>query len=244
MSNTIKIKKYSDVIEEYVSAGVITPGMLIQLNSAGTVQAHAAQGGNVLAMFALEDELQGNGIDDDYAATNPVQCWVPYRGDMVNALVIGATLAIGDLLQSNGDGKLSKYAPSLVASTANYVAAVGHGILFTARQPGTIGNLINITVTATGAATTSVSVDGYAIDVIVNGTSATVAEVIAAIQASATANALVISELVGTGTTVAAAQAETFLTGGVDVGAAQIVAQALAIVTPGAGTVRGTVRIL
>lgn len=111
MANTIKLKKYSDVIVEAVANATITPGMLIELMSTGKVRAHATAGGNVVGMmFALEDELQGNGIDDDYAALDQVQCWIPYRGDEVNAILKnGENVAIGDYLESAGNGELQKY---------------------------------------------------------------------------------------------------------------------------------------
>lgn len=111
MANTIKLKKYSDVIEELVAASAITPGMLVEEASTGKAQAHSTAGGNAVVMFALEDELQGKEIDDDYAADDPVQIWVPYRGDQVNAILVdGESVAIGDLLESNGDGTLRKLA--------------------------------------------------------------------------------------------------------------------------------------
>ncbi len=105
--NTVKIKKYADIIEEYGAAAAITPGMLIELASVDTVQVHSTQDGDALAMFALEDELQGNGITDDYAATDRVQCWIPGRGDQVYALLAnGETAVVGSWLTSNGDGYL------------------------------------------------------------------------------------------------------------------------------------------
>lgn len=108
--NTIKIKKYSDVIEEFVAASAITPGMLVAVASTGKIAAHAVADGNAVPMFALEDELQGKGIDDAFAALDPVQVWIPYRGDVVYALLFnGETVVIGDLLCSNGDGTLKKF---------------------------------------------------------------------------------------------------------------------------------------
>lgn len=108
--HTIKIKKYADVVEELEAAGTITPGMLIEVTSAGKVQAHSTSGGNALKVFALEDELQGNGIDVDYDSGDQVQCWIPGRGDQVYAfLADGESVAIGDFLESNGDGKLKKH---------------------------------------------------------------------------------------------------------------------------------------
>lgn len=105
--HTIKIKKYADVIEEYVAVSAITPGMLIEVTTADKVQPHASPAGRALPMFALEDELQGRGIDVPFAANERVQCWLPGRGDMVYALLAdGETADIGEWLESNGDGYL------------------------------------------------------------------------------------------------------------------------------------------
>lgn len=116
---TIKLKNYSDVLEEYSAASAVTPGELIELTSAGTVQAHSTEGGNVLPMFACEDALQGKGIDDDYATGDKVQCWVPTRGDIVNAVLEdGETVNIGDFLESNGTGYLQKLVDVEISSQA------------------------------------------------------------------------------------------------------------------------------
>jgi len=105
--NTIKVKKYSDVIEEMTAAGTITPGMLVEQGTAGTIVAHSGAGETVLPMFALEDELQGGTITDDYSSGDKVQVWIPYRGDQVYALLAdGETAVIGSLLESNGAGAL------------------------------------------------------------------------------------------------------------------------------------------
>ena len=110
MSNTIKLKNYSDVFEEYKAHAAITPGHLIELNSDNEVQVHVTEDGNVLPMFALEDSLQGNGIDDAYAAGDMVQVWIPGRGDIVNAILKDEeTIVIGDFLNSAGNGELKKY---------------------------------------------------------------------------------------------------------------------------------------
>ena len=111
--NTIKIKKYSDVIEEFVANAELFPGMLIELMSTGKVRKHATDDGNVLPMFALEDEMQGGSIQDAYAAGDQVQCWIPYRGEIVYAILEdGQNVAIGDELTSSGNGLLKKYVPS------------------------------------------------------------------------------------------------------------------------------------
>lgn len=110
--HTIKLKKYSDNIVELAAAAAITPGMLLELTSAGTVQAHSTAGGNAAPIYiALEDELQGNGIDTAYVAADRVQTWIPYRGDEAYMILKDDTTAvvIGDLLESSGDGYLQKH---------------------------------------------------------------------------------------------------------------------------------------
>ena len=111
MPNTIKLKKYLDVINEYDAEAAITPGMLIELTSSNTVQAHSTAGGNTGRMFALEDELQGNSISDAYAADDKVQCWCTTPGEEVYAILVddSAAVSIGDFLESNGDGYLTKH---------------------------------------------------------------------------------------------------------------------------------------
>ena len=113
MANTIKLKDYLHIQEELVANAVITPGMLIEEMSTGKVRKHANSGQNVLPMFAVEDELQGNGINDDYAAADQVQCWIPTRGDQVWCIVAdgAAAIVIGAPLESSGDGFLKLHTP-------------------------------------------------------------------------------------------------------------------------------------
>ena len=108
--NTIKVKKYSDVIEELIANAAITPGHLIEIMTTGKVRVHATIEGNALPMFALEDELQGDGIDNAYDAAAPVQCWIPGRGDIVYGILKDNNdVDIGDALASGGDGTLMKH---------------------------------------------------------------------------------------------------------------------------------------
>lgn len=116
--NTIKIKKYSDVVEEYPADATIYPGSLIEINTEAEVKVHATAGGNVLPMFALEDELQGRGIDTPYAAGDKVQCWIPNRGDVVLAILAdGQSCVEGDFLESNGTGYLQVHTPEEVSAS-------------------------------------------------------------------------------------------------------------------------------
>ena len=107
---TIKVKKYSDLIEEHVAEhAVITPGMLVTPSSANKVRPHNEAEGNAIPMFALEDELQGKNIDVNYAIGDPVQVWIPGRGDQVYAILKDdENVAVGDFLVSAGNGELQK----------------------------------------------------------------------------------------------------------------------------------------
>ena len=60
-------------------------------------------------MFAIEDELQGNGISTAYATTKLVQAMIFLPGDEVQARITnGENISKGDKLVSNGDGTLKK----------------------------------------------------------------------------------------------------------------------------------------
>jgi hypothetical protein len=122
--NTVKIKKYSDVIEEFTAAAALSPGMLVELTPAATtIRKHATAGGNAIPMFALEDELQGKGITDDYAAGDQVQVWVAGRGDIVYARILDEEhIEIGDFLESGGGGFLRECQPPHGDSSTDIVS--------------------------------------------------------------------------------------------------------------------------
>jgi hypothetical protein len=111
MSNTVKLTKYSNNVEEKTAYDAIIPGMLVErYGTVGKIRKHATANGNAIPKFVLEDELQGQGLDDEIAAGEKVQVWTPYRGDKVNALLSdGENVAEGDWLASNGDGYLQKF---------------------------------------------------------------------------------------------------------------------------------------
>ncbi len=94
---------------ERVAAAAITPGHLVELTSADKVQKHSTAAGFTAKMFAVEDELQGKTIDQEYASASRVQFNVCPPGCIVNALIAdGEDIAIGDKLVSNGDGTLKE----------------------------------------------------------------------------------------------------------------------------------------
>ena len=129
--HSVIIKCESNITEELTAYAAITPGHLVELypTTAGYVRMHSTASGNVLPMFALEDESQGKGIDDAYAASDKVQVWIPTRGDIVNALLAdGQNIAIGDFLESAGNGSLQKYVAD-VDSSADITTIYGNAIV-------------------------------------------------------------------------------------------------------------------
>ena len=124
MANTVKLKVFADIVEQAVAAGAITPGMLVERTSANLVQAHSTPSGAAQKMFAVEDSMQGRGLTDDYAATEPVQLWLPQAGEVVQGIAdptTGTVIAIGDKLVSAGDGTLKVYVAP--ASSSDVLAA-------------------------------------------------------------------------------------------------------------------------
>lgn len=128
MANSIIIKSYTKVQEEITATAVaITPGMLLELTSAGLVQAHSSASGNVLPMFAFEDDLQGKSIDDAYAVSVKVQVLIPRTGDQLQGILAdGQSVAKGDFLESNGAGLLQKHeaGSAAVVEAANPIVGV------------------------------------------------------------------------------------------------------------------------
>lgn len=93
--------------EERLANAAIRPGDLVQFISTDKVQKHATAGGPAEPAFALEDALQGRGIETNYAADELVAIGIQTSGDEVYAWLSGGeNAAIGAYLTSNGDGAL------------------------------------------------------------------------------------------------------------------------------------------
>ena len=107
-------------IELEASGYAILPGMVLELTStANRVQAQSTQGGNSYPLIALEDDLQGKGIDEWYTATagTKVQCWMPRRGDEAHLILVdGENVSIGDLLEGDGTGRVQKHTADVDAA--------------------------------------------------------------------------------------------------------------------------------
>jgi hypothetical protein len=105
MANTVKIKSYTNIYDERIANGTITPGMLVARLSTGKVAAHAVAAGPNGRLFAIEDENQGRAITDNYVVNELVKLWRATPGEQVQAISSGA-IAVGDFVESDGAGKL------------------------------------------------------------------------------------------------------------------------------------------
>lgn len=111
--------------EEAVAVGILSPGHLIKLDSAGKVLKHATEGGYSERAFAVEDALQGKTKSDAYAVGDVVTYHLAAPGDEVQAVLkAGVSYAIGDDLISAGDGTLKKLSAAASGVTVKQVVAV------------------------------------------------------------------------------------------------------------------------
>lgn len=109
---TIIGKSYTNIRDEADAAATIIPGMLVKRNSSNKIIQHSPAGGPAAPLFAVEDELQGKGITGNYLSGDKVLLWRPTPGDLVYAIAddtASGAIAIGDFVESNGNGRLRKH---------------------------------------------------------------------------------------------------------------------------------------
>lgn len=96
---------------EEIAAAAFHPGHILEYDSNGKFQKHSTAGGPVAPVIvAMEDTLQGNGVTNAYAANNNAYGWMCKPGALVNIRVKdGETIAIGDFVESAGDGTIQKH---------------------------------------------------------------------------------------------------------------------------------------
>lgn len=120
------------------AGGAITPGHLIAWNSAGALVVHATAGGNAAKMFALENELYGQTTADAFASGDRVPFFVARPGDVVQARIKASeNIAVGDYLESAGDGTLQK----VTADSADLYNANVIGVALDATNTGSVVKL-------------------------------------------------------------------------------------------------------
>lgn len=115
--------------KEAIAGAAITPGHLVEFGTAGVVQVHGGAGLNASPMFALEDELQGNGIDVAYAADDNVIIGVFPIGAEINAILEdGHVIVKGEFLESAGDGTLQALTTDTATDDAQRRAIVAQAM--------------------------------------------------------------------------------------------------------------------
>lgn len=93
---------------ERIAANVaITPGMLLEVNSSDQFALHSTSGGNMEALFAIEnpydDDLTVAAIDSAYGTADTVRAIKGQSGDVVYGwLTVGGSVNTGDYLISAG----------------------------------------------------------------------------------------------------------------------------------------------
>ncbi len=107
MSNRTVVQKGDPLQKEALATAVaILPAYLIErVPGAATVRAHSIAGGRAQNLYAIEDSNQGKEVTDAYAVSARIQFVAPRSGDeILVVLQASENIAIGDWLESNGDG--------------------------------------------------------------------------------------------------------------------------------------------
>jgi len=124
MANRIHSKGTFRAEEIVAGAAGIYPGMLLTRGASGVV-VHATEGGRHEKMFALEDALQGQTVDDVYTSGEIVFLILPNLGSEVYALLEdGQNVVVGTELISAGNGKLKAVADLESGETLSQVVGV------------------------------------------------------------------------------------------------------------------------
>lgn len=105
--------------EKAMTAGqAILPGHLVAPVAAGTLSKHATAAGKAQTAFAEIADFSGGSLEVAYSDGETVPYIVANAGDEIYAILEdGHTIAVGDLLESAGDGTLQ-------ATTGNFSVAI------------------------------------------------------------------------------------------------------------------------
>ena len=120
--------------EEAKAAAAITPGELLEKNSAGNLQAHSTGGGAVgRKLIALEtvhaDQRGTEQIDIDYASADVVYHAVAQPGDRFYMWLAGSENAsLDSYLESDGAGALQVVTPGTDDTAGSLVAMAAEAV--------------------------------------------------------------------------------------------------------------------
>ena len=122
---TITVKGNAHVIrkEGIVVTADITPGMLVARTSTGIVR-HATAANNAARAFAVENEVVGDGIDDDYIVADTILFGVFPPGAEIYAFAAG-TILLGEFVESNGAGAVRVVAARAATDQDESASIVG-----------------------------------------------------------------------------------------------------------------------
>lgn len=122
--NTIHLAGPKVLVNEYAAGVAITPGMLVELYSDGgtlKVRPNASATEIQALSVAIEQSWQNKGVDDAYAVGDLVAFNYLAPGSVFWGLIpSGQNIAVGGLLQSNGNGMLK------AATATTQDAGLGH----------------------------------------------------------------------------------------------------------------------
>ena len=109
-TNTINQITYSGRIEEALAASALSPGHLIEVLSAGTVQKQSSLGGAGPVLVALSDTLQGRLATAAFASGELVKYKIAAPGEVFQVRLPASAVAVskGDLLIPDGAGCVIK----------------------------------------------------------------------------------------------------------------------------------------
>lgn len=116
--------------KEGIASSAITPGDFIEFGGSNDLRRHANAATSARKAFALENDLIGNGINDDYAIGDTVQYAVFHSGEEVYARVAALATAItkGARLESAGDGTVRIASTDSATDTTQRDSIVGYAL--------------------------------------------------------------------------------------------------------------------
>ena len=121
MPNTIVLKG-KPLRKEAPAGAAVTPGDLVDFSSGDLIR-HANAGQNAAPRFAVENDLIGSGITDNYASGFTMRYVMSSPGDEVYGLLAsGQNVSQGAFLESAGNGSLQAYTNQSGQNV--YVAAI------------------------------------------------------------------------------------------------------------------------
>jgi hypothetical protein len=112
---------------EGIAAGVITPGHLVE-GPATDIVVHSGATLTAAKKFAYENEVVGNGIDDDYADNDTVLLVTCPPGSIVYAIAGTGGVTAEAFVDSLGDGRLGDVVTDPATDDTQRASVVGKAI--------------------------------------------------------------------------------------------------------------------